>query len=718
MPINAVISPVREPGLESGGLAPEGLDLWREPPRRSPLNSLDLRSGLRFLRRNWVRIVATALVIALVGLLAAFLLFNKYVATALILVDPRDAKVTQAPEVLSNIGPDSIAIESLVQVANSDGFMSKVVDALNLMNDDEFAGSGATEADRHARTLEKLKAAVRVDRRGMTYVIEVDASTRQRAQSAMIANKVAQMIVEDQSRIRFGSNERAAGWIAEHIDEMRDRLHTAEEAAAALKAKLKVTDAGQGFTLQERRVSELNAQLVLASARTAETRARYDQLRAAGSAAPESLPGTIESPVLSSLRQDYAKLTRQVADQATVFGDRYPEVQSLKAQLADNKRQIAAEVGRMIGSARSDFMQAQGREASLAQQVRDAQSESGELGRQIVQLGEIDREAKAQRSVYEQLLTRQKELTELQNLQPSEFRIVSPAVPPIRTNVPKLPLLAAACGILGLLGGLGSAAFAENMRRTIVTQAQAERLSGVPVVGIVPKVKTLPRQQAGAQLSSEIAAWVGDLGPMVVPEREGESRVILVTSAKAGEGKSVIASHLAACLAGMVENVLLIEAQAPVKARELQRPGLLDVLRQKSKLDRALVDHPSEQFSLLPFGRSAGLDPDLVGSLLGGPKMIEAIRSCRDLYQAIIIDGPAVSEANHAAGLAAAADLTLLVVEWDATDQSFVPYALDRLHPKSAAIVFNKVDLGRYALFEPLLPGLATKRMEAPLQAA
>ena len=56
--------------------------------------------------------------------IAVKLLFNQYFATATVLFDPRNAKVTGAQEVLPEIGPDSIAIESLVQVAKSDGFLS------------------------------------------------------------------------------------------------------------------------------------------------------------------------------------------------------------------------------------------------------------------------------------------------------------------------------------------------------------------------------------------------------------------------------------------------------------------------------------------------------------------------------------------------------------------------------------------------------------------
>ena len=86
-------------------------------------------------------------VTALACFVAIKLLFNQYTATATILFDPRNARVTTTQEVLPDLGPDSIAVESLVQVAKSDGFLSALIARLRLTDDAEFIGS-ATFAGR------------------------------------------------------------------------------------------------------------------------------------------------------------------------------------------------------------------------------------------------------------------------------------------------------------------------------------------------------------------------------------------------------------------------------------------------------------------------------------------------------------------------------------------------------------------------------------------
>jgi len=111
----------------------------------------DLSVILAFVRRNAVWIAATALVVSLLCVIAVRLAFDQYSATATVLFDPRNANVTQTQEVLPDIGPDSIAIESLVQVAKSDGFLTALVEKEELSSDPEFTGSAASSADKKRR---------------------------------------------------------------------------------------------------------------------------------------------------------------------------------------------------------------------------------------------------------------------------------------------------------------------------------------------------------------------------------------------------------------------------------------------------------------------------------------------------------------------------------------------------------------------------------------
>jgi uncharacterized protein involved in exopolysaccharide biosynthesis len=164
---------------------------------------------------------AVAGVVGILCLFALWLFFDQYSATALVLVDPRDAKATATQEVLANIGPDSIAVESVVQIAKSDGVLGALVDQQGLAKDPEF-NRGAEDAEtQRAAAAEKLKAKLSVARRGATYVIDVTMKTREPQKSARLANAVAKTIVDNQSQLRTGSDQRAIDFIGAKLADLR-----------------------------------------------------------------------------------------------------------------------------------------------------------------------------------------------------------------------------------------------------------------------------------------------------------------------------------------------------------------------------------------------------------------------------------------------------------------------------------------------------------------
>lgn len=669
------------------------LDLWREMPDAPAFPRIGL-----FFRRNLFRISAISLLIALASFGASLLIFTKYAATAVLLVDPRSAKITQAGGVLSNIGADAIAIESIVQVTKAEGFLSALVDQLALINDPAFVAPGSPAERARQLAAEALGQKLNISRRGTTYVIDVSATTPSADDSARIANAAAQKLMADQIGLRSGATERMAKEIDGKLMELSGRVARAEQAFAELKAKLEVTDVGQGQTLLERRAFELNQQLVLAGSRTAETRARYEELRKAGASVGLNVPQTLQSPVLTGLRAEYARLTRQAADQATVLGPRHPDVASLQAQVGDIRLQIGAEISRMMASARSDYVEAKEREATLSAQLKATQREGGRLGPELVKLQQLEREARAERSVYEELLNRQRQLAEIKGLEPSDIHFVSHASPPLRPSPGKVQLAIGSLA-LGLIAGLVYALTREWRRSSVRTSAQAERATGLAVEAIVPRVVSpMGRPEAAADLSF----WLADLATTLLPEERDASNVVLVSSAHRGEGRSRVATGLASSLGVGGERVLLIEAdRAPGRERDRPRLGLLDVLWRGEDLESAFVKRRNAGYTLLPLGGRTVDAKVSMHAMIGGATMRAAMKVCREWFDVIVIDGPPALASTHARLLSQFADVTLLVVEWDKTDSAALTDAIDVLDPADAGLVLNKVDVAKLAQFDP-----------------
>ncbi len=667
------------------------LELWDESPTLNLRGLFDPAAMWLFLKRNAVLICAVSATVAVLCALALWLFFNQYAATALVLVDPRDVRATTTPEVLANVGGDSIAIESMVQIARSDGFLGALVDQQGLATDPEF-NRAATEGAQRAASIDRLRSRLAIGRRGATYVIDVTMKSQDAQKAARIANAAAKMIVDNQAQLRLGSDQRAIEFLGGKLAALRKKVHDEEEAAAALKAELKITDAGPGELLQERRVTEINQQLVLAKAHTEEMRARLEQLRKVSADAVLDLPTTPEMTVLSALRQDYARLSQRATEREAVLGDRHPEVVALRAQIADSKRQIAAEEARLIASAKNDYAEARQREAALSDALGKAQAESGVGDQNLVKLRQAERDAKTDRDVYDQLAARQKELIESTGLAPADVRIVSQADPPSRTSSPGLPVLLAASFLFGAMAGIGAAAAREAMRRSLVTAAQTERLVGAEVAGVVPFLPQPPPN--GAPADNAAARCFAELCAAAPLKRAARSGLVVVTSPRPGEGKSTVAANIAAHWAREGLDILLVQLGAASGGR-LKRRGVVDVLLGDALLQDAIRWRGAGQASLLPLGAEA---PN--GLEAARARLHALLRRCRRQFDIVIVDAPSLSSSSLARDLAPGA-VILLVVEWDATEASLVAEAVAGLDSRAVSVVLNKVDLTRYAQFEP-----------------
>jgi succinoglycan biosynthesis transport protein ExoP len=668
-------------GAVAAGSAPPVFELWGDSSILPRARRLDMPAVALFLRRQALWIVAVACLVAIVCAISVTLLFNQYVATATLLFDPRNAKVTEAQDVLPEIGPDSIAIESLVQVAKSDGFLAKLIEREGLAADSELGGGAAAAPDQKAAALDKLRDRLTIARRGATYVVDISMKSADAQKSARIANAAANMMIDSEADLRAGSNQRAVDFIGGKLAQLRQRVSDEDAAIAKLKTDLKITDAGQGDVVQARRVTELSEQLALASAHSGATRAVVDQLREANLSAGDALPASIQSLVLNGLREEYARLTREAADRETVLGARHPDVIAANAQIGDIRRQIAAEKERLIASAKADYQEARKREALLTDALHKAQAESGATDQDSVQLRDLERNEKSDQAVYEQLLNRQKELAEMKGVSADGVRLVSSALTPTRANRPKLSLILAASGLIGLLAGIASALARDGRRPSSAAPAPLERTLGLQTVATLPLFSPPPPRD-GRLAKGEVARRFAALGADI-----GLQGAVLVISARGGEGKSTVAANLAASLASEGAKVLLMQLAESAVVRPRRRLGLAAVAAEECALEEAILWYGEDAPSILPLGNAAGA---ALAALLSGSALRRVVHRCRRLYDVLVIDGPTLPEQPALRALADLVDRTLLVVDREQADPDRLAPVLDGIDKRKVQIVFNK----------------------------
>ena len=114
--------------------------------RDSAPGPLDLHRLMRLLRWH-MRTIAALVAVMVVGAgVVLAILPPKYKAVTVVLVDPRQPRVTASEAVLSGIGADAAAVESQVELIQSSALGKRVIARLALDQDPEFANRSLLDA--------------------------------------------------------------------------------------------------------------------------------------------------------------------------------------------------------------------------------------------------------------------------------------------------------------------------------------------------------------------------------------------------------------------------------------------------------------------------------------------------------------------------------------------------------------------------------------------
>lgn len=178
--------------------------------------------------------------------------------------------------------------------------------------------------------------------------------------------------------------------------------------------------------------------------------------------------------------------------------------------------------------------------------------------------------------------------------------------------------------------------------------------------------------------------------------RDKKCKRISITSAVAGEGKSITLLNLAISVAEDGNKVLLIDAdlRRPAMGRllvEKAAPGLSNVLAGIATADEAIREELYPNLDVL----FSGDVPPNPSELLGGEKMCELITTMSEKYDYIFIDTPPVNVVSDASIVANIMDGVLLLVRQGRTRRDAIKRAISNLELtgiKPLGFVLNGVD--------------------------
>ena len=469
------ISPATVPNVDFAAFAKDWMFVWR-------------RKGLIAVA------VAAALLLVLV---ADFAITPRYRAVSQIMIGPADLRVVEKALMPAAQTADAnvIQVESETRILTSDKVLRRVVESERLTSDAEFGAGGrslmsmlraalgldsnAKPADAELAALRQLQRNVTAKRSERTYVVDLMVDTADPEKSARIANAIAQAYPDEQTAARAEAARRVADSLLSRLSELRERVRIAEEQVERYKREHNIVGAG-GRLVDEQQLTDLNNQLSTAKARTAEAKARYEQVlrpQRVG-ADPGATAEAVQSNTIGRLREQYATVARQEANLAAELGPRHPWVVDARAQVRNAQQLITEELGRVAEANRNDYERALANENSLAGSLDGLKRKAMDTSLAFVKLRELERESEASRAVYESFLVRAREMREQERLDTANVRILSDAQPPQDRQWPPRRLIMLLAALLaGILGGVGLAYVVELLNGSSRSAPQPVRKS-------------------------------------------------------------------------------------------------------------------------------------------------------------------------------------------------------------------------------------------------
>ena len=403
---------------------------------------------------------------------------------------------------------------------------------------------------------------------------------------------------------------------------------------------------------------------------------------------------------LRELQSRLTDLQRQEAELISVYTEKHEKVKRVRSQIAPLQAEFNRERKAILARINNDYNSARRRETLLQNDYAKQTGIVTEQASKSIEYNILKRDVDSNRQLYENMLQQLKESTVASAIRASNVRIVDPAKIPRGPYAPSLTANAALGLLFGLVMGAGVVVMRERADRTLQEPGDAQFWTHLPELGVIPSAALedstrvygqelsdstfagidLPQRNVVGKLQRpvEMMSWWNK--PSLVAEafrtvltsilftgENGSSpRVLVLTSAGPGDGKTTAVSNLAVALAEIRRRVLVIDA-------DLRRPRLHDIfqvpndrglstlLREETinswDLDSVIHETVVPGLHVLPSGPPTAA----AATLLYSPNMAGLLNKFKNEYDLVLVDTPPMLQMTDARIVGRLADAVVFV---------------------------------------------------------
>jgi len=675
-------------------------------------------------RRRWAAI-SVLVVVVLSTLLYIVFATPEYEGRAKLVINPAEPNVVAFKDVLDENTSKLDYYQTQLEILRSRTLARRTLERLQLWKDPEFnpkptklaraigafsrlvrpssreqaVDSEARETARQSQAIEVFQRKLRISYRADTRVFDVGFRSPNAKRAMDVVNTLTQAYIDENLGVKLGVSKQASDWLNDRLAESRRQVESSEEALQRYRESHADVSLSEQQNITVQKLADLSAAATRARMERIGVESEYLQLRSIrdNTAAFDTLPILLANGTIQQLKTELAALQRQQVTLSETLGDRHPDILRTKAAIQRVREQLQAEATTVAESAHNQLTAIQSKERSLFAALEGQKQEALALNAKAIQFNVLQREVTSTRQVFDALLQRTKEMQISSELNVTNIRVVDPAELPQRPIWPQKRVLLALALVVGFPLAVGLVICLEQLDKTIKSTQDIGRL-GVRLLGFAPALpsslgrarllldnKRLPQEYAEA-----IRTVRANLLTAAPSDPSSTMKSVLVTSAGAGEGKTLVAANLAVALAQAGRRVLLVDADMRrsevhnvFDVGETSVPGLSAVLQARASVRDAVRPSQIAGLSILP----AGVSPESAADLLELPVLERVLATIKDEFDWVIIDSPPVAVASDATSLAHTAACVLFVVGSHMTSESEARAALEQLSSAGANIV-------------------------------
>jgi polysaccharide biosynthesis transport protein len=609
-------------------------------------------------------------------------------------------------------------------------------------------------AQRREQLIQSFEGNLKVKEVENSRLIAITYSSPDPVQAAKIANQIVYEYKSYLLSSNFSSSQEVSQWLQSQLGDLSNKVTSSEQAVADYERSHNLSAAMPGLATlgggsgsagasgsgglgggggggggairipELDRLNTLNDEVTAAEAKRLSAEAIY---RLTETQNPDvvstlntsSLPGLSNSTVVTEgnglqvfdgLREQEASAKVAYADAATKYGPKNPRLTAIENQLKSLQEQLEAEMGKIKQRAKNDLTLAEENEKALQSEFETQKTVTSKMNDDVVQLGILMEQARSSRELYDLLYAKLQEANIDSGSSAVNVTIADPARAPGRPWIPKRTLFPAVGLFFGLVLGICVAYLLESQDDTVADSFQVEELSHVPVLGLVPFHKRESRTKTDGALGTESSPFLidpdGATAESLRSLRSGLTlsgagrrlKLLSVTSALGGEGKSFTIYNLGLAFAATGLKVLIIDAdlrrpRQDVLFRVSRKEGLSNLLAGIGSFDDVLQAH-----SIVPniFLLSAGQSTPLASELLESGEIGKVLQAARERFDLVLVDNAPVLPVADPIQVASHCDGTIGVLRSGQTSRKalrrFVQI-LARNHIHVLGMVIQAVDM-------------------------